>query len=932
MYRRFIPLALFLIAAGLFAQSGAPVISRRSENSTRIGLYEKYEILIDLTHTVYTNPYDPDQVTVQALFSAPSGRSWLVGGFYDNYNGRALWKLRFAPNEPGPWRYTLSVTTPAGTGSSPSYSFEAVASAHNGWLHTSTVNPRYLIHDDGTPFYGIAIFWPWGIAEAGLNTLKNLGCNWVGFWNITYDTGNTLIESMSSGLGRYDQNKCKRIDDILEWLEQRDMTLSLSIWPHDLFCKSLPGWAQRWNDNPYNQLCDVLDIYENETAWRYMEKQYRYIIARWGYSRAMGPWEIINEISGTDAWAAGRTAAADAWTRKSYTFLRAHDPFDRPVTASQHGGQFWTTGYAIFDLPNIHLYETDGGTARYANNPVRSSLWVYHEAARRMGEGYAKPAILGEAGGGSSKNYGGYAPGSSEYTRMFHNALWTSWSSGLAASPVWWAFNSHQSDLRFHEQLKAFSRVAPGIDYAHRAFRAGEATVDGADVFVMTDGTMAFGWAREEWGRDLARHALSVRGLRDSVYTVAWYDTWKGEQIAWHTLPCIDGLLVDEVPQLAAAAPDLGFIIRPAARGVTPYRLGLTASPHQLYCDGESQALVRCLVYDSEGRFCSEAGNRLEFSLLGMGQLVGESTLQAANGMATIGLRADSAGTGTAWITVTSPGLIGDTLTIAMSDIQLVDDFESYDAANPVGNFWRVRTGTSGALILETQGSGGAGQRLRFDYGIGAGKPPYAGLSCTFSAAKKSAKTLRFFLRGDASGRTLAVQINRTSSSYWLYQMPLASTAGTVIEVPLSKFTASDASGAVDLTQAASLAFNILKGNGTEGSGTIWLDDILFANSTTTKVAPPAPALQPASLQLLQNWPNPFNAVTEIGFVLPRRSQVELTVYNLRGERIATLAAQSFAEGAHRIPWRAEEFPSGTYLLVLQAGSERRVSKCLLLR
>lgn len=932
MHGRIIIVAALLAASGLLAQNGAPAISRRSENGARIGLYEKYEILIDLDHAVYTNPFDPDEVDVQAVFTAPSGRQWRIGGFYDNYNNRNLWKLRFAPNETGNWRYTLTVTTSAGTGSSPSYLFEAAASAHHGWLHTSTINPHYLVHDDGTPFFGIAMFWPWGIAEPGLNTLQSLGCNWVGFWNITYDTGNTLIESMSSGLGRYDQNKCKRIDDILEWLEERDMALSLSIWPHDLFCQSLPGWAQRWNDNPYKQLCDVLEIYENETAWGYMEKQYRYIIARWGYSRAMGPWEIINEISGTDAWAAGRTAAADAWTRKSYTFLRAHDPFDRPVTASQHGGKFWTVGYGIFDLPNMHLYETDGGTARYANNPVRSSVWAYHDAARRMWEGFSKPSILGEAGGGSSKNFGGYAPGSAEYTRMFHNALWTSWSSGQAASPMWWAFNSHQSDIRFQEQLKAFSRVVPGIEYARRAFLPAEVTVSGADVFAMTDGTMAFGWTREEWGRDLARRTLTLHGLQDSVYTLTWYDTWKGEGIALHTQPCSAGVLIDEVPQQTAAAADLAFIIRPAERGSVPQHLGLTASQYQLYCDGESRATVRCLIYDSEGRYCSEAGNRLDFSHRGMGRLVGENTVLATRGMAAIELQADSAGTGTAWITVSSPGLIGDTLSIAMSDLQLVDDFEAYDAANPVGTFWKVRTGTFGALILEPQPGEGAGQQLRFDYGIGAGKPPYAGFSCTFPTAKKSAKYLRFFLKGDGSGRTLAVQINRTSSSYWLYQLPLTSAVGLVVELPLSVFTASDGSSAVDLTQASSLAFSILKGDGEEGSGAIWLDDILFANSPATDVRVRERLVQPESLQLLSNWPNPFNAVTEIGFVLPRRCHVDLTVYNLQGERIATLASQVCAQGAHHIPWRAEGYPSGTYFVVLQAEGERRVRKCLLLR
>ena len=38
-------------------------------------------------------------------------------------------------------------------------------------------------------------------------------------------------------------------------------------------------------------------------AWKYQEKLYRYFIARWGYSRALAIWFIIDEVNGTDGWA-----------------------------------------------------------------------------------------------------------------------------------------------------------------------------------------------------------------------------------------------------------------------------------------------------------------------------------------------------------------------------------------------------------------------------------------------------------------------------------------------------------------------------------------------------------------------------------------------------------------------------------------------------
>ncbi len=242
-----------LISAAAYSQATAPSIQRQSENSSQVGLYEKYEIVLALKDAVYNNPYDPEEIDVRALFVSPTGRQWAIYGFYDNFQNRNQWKVRFAPNEAGLWSYSLSVTAPAGTGSSMGYTFTALPSTHRGWLHTSPVNPHYLVHDNGASFYGVATFWPWKInnTASGLGALQNAGCNLVGYWNVTYDD-NTLIESMSSGLGRYDQNKCNRIDQILEWMEQRGMVLMLSIWPHDLFCLDMPGWAALWKSNPYN--------------------------------------------------------------------------------------------------------------------------------------------------------------------------------------------------------------------------------------------------------------------------------------------------------------------------------------------------------------------------------------------------------------------------------------------------------------------------------------------------------------------------------------------------------------------------------------------------------------------------------------------------------------------------------------------------------
>ncbi len=643
----------------------------------------------------------------------------------------------------------------------------------------------------------------------------------------------------------------------------------------------------------------------------------------------MGLWEIINEINGTDAWDKGRIPDAENWIRKVHAYLKQHDPYSRPTTASMSGGQWWPNGYAIFDMPNVHMYET-GWPAKFNSNPLRTSLWTYHTVTRQMWEGFAKPAIMGEAGWLNS--YGDFAGDSDEYAIMFHDALWSSWSSGLASSPMWWAYDARVIGAKVMTRIKMFSLLAPQFDYAHHIFAPAAVTVTSADAFAMADQTMAFGWARQEQGGSISEQMMQINGLTDSVYAVQWFDTWNGKVLETHIRPCQQGVLLDELPKVTGSLPDLAFTLRPAETGVQPSRLRLQATPRLLYSDGESRAQIQCLVFDEQGRFCSAAAAPLTFSLTGPGRLIGPTSLNTVRGMAGIVIQADTAGSGPAQIVVSSPGLVPDTTIITMTDVQLIDGFEQYGALNSLNLFWKVRTGTFAAIILQTGQTGAGGQSIRVDYAIGNGKPPYAGFFYTFPRAFKSGKFLRFWLQGDASNRDLVLLLNKDSSHYWQYILPLSSGSGTWIEIPLAAFTANFGPDPLDLTQVTSLSFNILKGNGADGAGTLSVDEIHFANSGQSAVTALRAQDLPQTLQLFQNYPNPFNAATEFRYSLPRRGQVELMVYNLRGQLIEKLAEGSQAAGMHRLFWKAEGQPSGAYFLLARTGTEVRIVKCVLLK
>lgn len=90
--------------------------------------------------------------------------------------------------------------------------------------------------------------------------------------------------------------------------------------------------------------------------------------------------------------------------------------------------------------------------------------------------------------------------------------------------------------------------------------------------------------------------------------------------------------------------------------------------------------------------------------------------------------------------------------------------------------------------------------------------------------------------------------------------------------------------------------------------------------------------LLPESIFNLDNYPNPFNSATVISFVLPYESHVKLTIYDILGRRVETLANQVLPPGHHRIHWKPSGSGSGIYFYSLEAYGVAEVGKMFLLR
>jgi hypothetical protein len=112
---------------------------------------------------------------------------------------------------------------------------------------------------------------------------------------------------------------------------------------------------------------------------------------------------------------------------------------------------------------------------------------------------------------------------------------------------------------------------------------------------------------------------------------------------------------------------------------------------------------------------------------------------------------------------------------------------------------------------------------------------------------------------------------------------------------------------------------------------------IVIVGDRPTFVSPDGNAALPKQPSLLGNFPNPFNASTVIRFELPQPMPVELTVYNLLGQRVKTLARRTMPAGQIQVTWdgtdqNGSEVGTGIYFYQLVTAGERETKKMVLLK
>ena len=123
---------------------------------------------------------------------------------------------------------------------------------------------------------------------------------------------------------------------------------------------------------------------------------------------------------------------------------------------------------------------------------------------------------------------------------------------------------------------------------------------------------------------------------------------------------------------------------------------------------------------------------------------------------------------------------------------------------------------------------------------------------------------------------------------------------------------------------------------------TYWykLEDVDYSGNTELHgpvSATPMKKAAPSKFCLYPNYPNPFNPITTISYDLPDDGFVELSVHNMRGEKVTMLLKNNQEAGSYRMNWdgtdqNGELVSSGIYFLRIVCGNYSKASKMVFIR
>ena len=472
-----LPLALAVLVTPYTRQQ--PLALREVRlSSEKVACYERVEMTVDVSAT-YNNPFDPEDVAVDARVSLPDGKTADVPGFLDRPYQRVLtngqevvtpcgepaWRVRFAPGQPGDYSAVVTVRDRSGSRESKPVRFTAAPGSDPGFVRISPRDRRYFEFDNGRAYFPIGenICWggrrgtfdhdDWlpGLGQAG----GNYGRLWLSPSWFTFALELPGKPEEGHGMGQLDLGNAWRLDTVLELARQQGIRLMLCIDSFNILREK--DCYNCWETTPHNAvnggpLQRPNDFWRNDEMDRLYRNKLRYLVARYGASTTVLSWEFWNEVDVVNDYP---SEPVQQWHQRMARYLRSIDPYRHLITTSYGRSE---GDPAVDKLPELDYVQTH----HYGSPDIAVTL------ARKQAEksAYNKPHYVGEIGADS----GGARFEDDPEGVQVHDPLWVALAtggSGLAA-PWYWEL-IHTSHL--YGLFGAAARFTKDIDWPAEAMR-----------------------------------------------------------------------------------------------------------------------------------------------------------------------------------------------------------------------------------------------------------------------------------------------------------------------------------------------------------------------------------------------------------------------------------------------------------------------------
>lgn len=532
------------------------------------------ELGFDLDGTAGLNPFDPDQVAVDALITGPDGKTMRRPAFYfqpytrsldENETeiltpaGRGGWRLRFTPLQPGTYRWKLLVRAknrpPAETAE---HSIQVQTGKPHGFVRVAAADGNFFETADGRWFNPIGehIHSPFDRRSSALLNAPLPPPSGTFIYDRYFDKlsrngGNSVIVWMSSwwlavewtpawkgffGLTDYHLANAWRLDYLLDQAAKQDLYILLMLDNHGKFSLCVdPEWALNPMNRSLGGPCETPeDFFSSDEAFTVYQKRLRYLAARWGHHPNLMGWLLISEMDlcGTTRKFRWHPSTVEL-CRKAALYLNEVNGMHRPVTV-QYAGNWKNVDPALASLKEIDFLVSNAYKDRGSIIPLLMSGY-------NILSSYKKPVFVAEFGG----SWRGTEP--EQMRADFHAGLWTTAMSPVGGAPFFWWYE-FVDKFNLYSEFKSLDGFLEGQDPRGRDWIYGDWTVfdqgtrsDKIGGLMMRAPDRGRAWvydrtaaaSLEKAEADPAHTGVSMTlvGMTPGAYQVEYWDTFAGRVV-----------------------------------------------------------------------------------------------------------------------------------------------------------------------------------------------------------------------------------------------------------------------------------------------------------------------------------------------------------------------------------------------------------------